>query len=111
MSKSEVELTETEAAKFKANNEAMKNLQNRMQQLQRQMQQLQEGLKEHNMAQKALASQVLERADIDKPLDEVPLEDWDFSQVDFLNYAGTVLIPEGNGKEPETAQPQSQEEG
>jgi len=97
----EVQLTELEVAKLKANNEAMTNLR-------RQLQEAQKRLMEHQQAQQALANQILERAGID-PEEAADLNKWNLSKVQWQQFQGIAQIPV-NGEGPETAQPHSQKE-
>lgn len=79
-----IKLTELELAKLKAQSESIKNLQMQMNQLQQQ-------LRQYTAKQKQLESQIKDRVQ-DCP--DVPIGRWDFSQVDWVNYEGEVIIPD-----------------
>jgi len=79
-----IELTDTELAKLKANSESINNIEKRILELRRQ-------LDEYSKSQKKLEAQIRERID-ESP--KTPLEKWDFSGVDWINYEGKVIIPE-----------------
>lgn len=80
----EVELTELEAAKLKANQESINSMRQRMQQLQREIQEYQQ----NNLK---VAEEIKARL---KDPPDTPLEKWVFDEVDFKEFSGVVKIPE-----------------
>ncbi len=78
------ELTETELAKLKAHGETISNLK-------QQLREIQKNIQKHNKQQARIAKGIRDRIE-DCP--EVPISEWDFSQVDWLAYKGQVIIPE-----------------
>lgn len=82
----DVKLTELEVAKMKADNESINNMVSQAQQIQGKIQQLQASLH-------ATAQEVLERVDLEDP---APLDQWNFNEVNWDQFAGTVKIPEAD---------------
>jgi len=87
----EVEATDTELAKFKANSETIQGIQRKLVKLQKQLQ-------AYSQQQEQLADTIRERVE-DCP--DTPLDEWDFSEVDWLTYSGKIKIPEPTPKEGE----------
>jgi len=77
----EVELSETEIAKLKANRETVNNLRQQIKQISQQIQQ-------HQASQEEILNDIKDRAGVES-IDEV-----DFSQIDWANFEGSAIIRE-----------------
>lgn len=77
-----VKATELELAKLKANSGAIDNLK-------RQMGKVQNQIAIYAKRQEELADEIKNRVE-DCP--DVPLDEWDFSQVDWIAYKGDIVI-------------------
>lgn len=73
-------------AELKAYNETMNNIQYKIQDLQNQ-------LLKYNQKQRELAEKLQE----ENNLPDIPIEKWDFSQVDWLELEGKIKVPDGDG--------------
>ena len=89
------ELTSEEIAKLSATNEKAQNLQGQMQQVKQKLQQTQK-------QQEEVIEGIKDRLDL---AEDVQPEDFDFSEVDFDSFQGSVIIKEEED-EPERAPPQ-----
>jgi len=85
-----VELNDTELAKIKANSEMIDSLS-------RQLNEIKQQLTRYVEAQQELEQEIRERIDEDLP--ETDMRQWNFRQVDWLEYEGKVLIPDEDGEE------------
>jgi len=79
-----IEPKEVELAKLKANSESINNLQQKMMQVQKQLQ-------AYNKKQEQLIQGIKDRIE-DCP--DVPMSEWDFSQINWADFEGEIIIPE-----------------
>lgn len=86
---SKQELTEAQVAKLKAHSQAIQNLQQKFHNVQSKLQEEQMGLE-------ALKNEIAEQAGIENP---PPISEWRLDQVDWQNFAGSVVIPEPQPEE------------
>lgn len=77
----EIELSETEIAKLKANRETVNNLRQQVKQISQQVQ-------KHQASQEEILNEIKDRADVES-IDEV-----DFSNIDWANFEGSAIIRE-----------------
>ena len=82
------ELTSEEVAKLSATNQKAQRLQGEMQQIKQKLKQTQ------NQQEKVIAG-IKDRLDLSE---DVQPEDLDFSQVDFGNFQGSIIIEENGGE-------------